>query len=163
MSLALIDKNSDIKSWLDQGEIEGDEVSLLHKGSQDQRDSSRETTLSLRNSKSNLERKSSNEPDRSRLMHKELAIKPVSLTQRLFFPNKAHSTDHFTGNTNVKPKKNVLPSPVFREFKPKNKCEFAKAAFKIEPIFQPQFSAIPLTQISTQVMHIIIPKSKISE
>ena len=35
MSLALSDKNSDIKSWLDQGEKERDEVPLLPKGPQD--------------------------------------------------------------------------------------------------------------------------------
>ena len=53
MSLGLTDRNSDIKSWLDQGEKESDEVLLLPKKSQDQRDSSRDKTLSLRNSKSN--------------------------------------------------------------------------------------------------------------
>ena len=119
--------------------------------------------LSLHYSKSNLYRKSTNQPDRSRLMHKELAIKPISLTQRLVSPNKAHSTNDFTGNTNVEPKNNVLPPPGFGEIKTKNKYEFAKPAFKIEPKFQPQFSAIPLTQMSTQVMHMIIPKLKISE
>ena len=170
MSLALTDKNSDIKSWLDQGEKESDEVPLLPKKPQDQRDSSRDETLSLRNSKSNLERKSTNQPHRSRLMQKELAIKPISLTQRLVFPNKAHSTNDFTEKTDVKPEKtdvkpknNVLPPPGFGDFKPKNKYEFAKPAIKTEPCFQPQFSAVPLTQISTQVMHVSIPKLKISE
>ena len=57
MSLALTDKNSDIRSWLDQGEKEGDEVTLLSKRSQDQRKTSRDKTLPLRNSKSNLEGK----------------------------------------------------------------------------------------------------------
>ena len=45
MSLALTDKNSDIKNWLDQGERESDEVPLLPKRSQDQRDFSRDKTL----------------------------------------------------------------------------------------------------------------------
>ena len=57
MSLALTDKNSDIKSWLDQGEKERDEVPVLPERSQDQTDSSRDKTLSLRNSNLNLERK----------------------------------------------------------------------------------------------------------
>ena len=83
MSLALTDKNSEIKSWLDQGEKERDEVRLLPKKSQDQKDSSRDETLSLRNSKSNLKRKSTNQLNRSRLMQNELAIRPISLTQRL--------------------------------------------------------------------------------
>ena len=163
MTLALTDKNSDIKSWLDQGEKERDEVPLLPKKSQDQRDSSRDRTLSLRNSKSNLERKSTNQPDRSRLMERELATKPISHTQRLVSPNKAHLTKDFTGNTDVKPKNNVLPPPGFREFKRKNKYEFAKPAFKIEPNFQSEFSVVPLTQMSTQVMHMSIPQLKISE
>ena len=163
MSLALTDKNSDIKSWLDQGEKERDEVPLLPKRSQDQRDSSRDKTLSLRNSKSNLERKSTNQPDRSRLMQKELATNPISIPQRLVSPNKAHSTNDFTGKTDVKPKNNVLPPPGFGEFKPKNKYEIAKPAIKTEPYFQPQFSAKLLTQMSTQVMHMRIPKLRISE
>ena len=170
MSLALTDKNSDIKSWLDQGEKESDEVPLLPKRPQDQRDSSRDETLSHRNSKSNLERKSTNQPHRSRLMQKELAIKPTSLTQRLVSPNKAHSTNDFAEKTDVKPEKtdvkpknNVLPPPGFGDFKLKNKYEFAKPAIKTEPYFQPQFSAVPLTQMSTQVMHVSIPKLKISE
>ena len=142
MSLALTDKNSDIKSWLDQGEKERDEVLQLPKKSQDQRDSSRDKTWSLRNPKSNLERKSTNQPDRSRLMHKELGIKPISLTQRLVSPNKEHSTDDFTGSRNGKPKNSVLPPPGFGELKPKNKYEFAKPAFKIEPNFQLQCTAI---------------------
>ena len=96
MYLGLTDTNSDIKSWLDQGDKESDEVLLLPKKSQDQRDSSRDKTLSLRNSKSILERKSTNQPDRSRLIQKELAIKPTSLTQRLFSPNEAHSTNDYT-------------------------------------------------------------------
>ena len=158
MSLALTDKNSDIKSWLDQGEKEGDEISLLPKKSQDQRDSSRDKTSSLRISKSNLERKSTNQLDRSRLMQKELAIKPISLAQRLVSPNKAHSTNDFTGNTDVKPKNNVLPPPGCGKFKPKNKYEFVKLAIKTEPFFQPQFNSIPLTKMSTQVMHMNIPK-----
>ena len=162
MSLALTDKNSDIKSCLDQGEKERDEVPSLPKKSQDRTDSSRDKTLSLPNSKSNLERKSTNQPDRSRLMEKELAIKPISLTQRLVSPNKAHSTNDFTGNTDAKPKNNVLTPPGFRECKPKNKYEFAKPAFKTEPNFPPEFSAVPLTQMSTQVMHVSIPKLEIS-
>ena len=36
-------------------------------------------------------------------------------------------------NTDVKPKNNALPPPGFGEFKRKNKYEFAKPAFKIEP------------------------------
>ena len=170
MSLALTDKNSDIKSWLDQGEKESDEVPLLPKRPQDQKDSSRDETLSLRNSKSNLERKSTNQPHRSRLMQKELAIKPISLTQRLVSPNKALSTNDFTEKTDVKPEKtdvkpknNVLPPPGFGDVKPKNKYEIAKPAIKTEPNFQPQFSAVPLTQMSTQVMHVSIPKLKISQ
>ena len=56
MSLALTDKNSDKRSWLDQGEKERDEVPfLLKRRSQDQRDSSRHKSLSFRNSKSNLD------------------------------------------------------------------------------------------------------------
>ena len=98
LHLALTHKNSDMKSWLNQGEKERDEVPLLPKRSQDQRDSSRDKTLSNRNSKSNLKRKSTNQPDRSRLMQKELAIKLISFTQRLVSPNKAHSTDDFTRN-----------------------------------------------------------------
>ena len=47
MSLALTDKNSDIKSCLDQGEKERDEFLLLP-SSQDQRNSLRDKTLSLR-------------------------------------------------------------------------------------------------------------------
>ena len=96
-------------------------------------------------------------------MQKELAIKPISLTQRLVFPNKAHPTNDFTGDTNVEPKNNVLPPPGFGEFKPKNIYEVARPAIKTELCFQPQFSAIPLTQMSTQVMHMSIPKLKISE
>ena len=42
MSLGLTDRNSDIKSRLDQGEKESDEVLLLPKKFQDQRDSSRQ-------------------------------------------------------------------------------------------------------------------------
>ena len=148
---------------MDQGKKERDEILLLPKSSQDRRDSLRDKTLSLRNSKSNLERKSTNQPDRSRLMQKELAIKPINLTQRLVSPIEAHSTNDFTGNTDVKPKNNVLPPTGFGEFKPKNKYEFAKPTFKIEPNFQPQFSAMPLTQMSTQVMHMSIAKLKISE
>ena len=163
MSLALTDKNSGIKSWLDQGKKASDEVPLLLKKSQDQRYSSRDKTLSLRNSKSNLERKSTNQPDTSRLMQKELAIKPNSLTQRLVSPNKAHSTNDFTENTDVKPKNYVLPPPGFGDFKPKNIYEFAKPAFKNEPKFQPQFSTVPLTQMSTQVIHVSIPQLKISD
>ena len=163
MSLGLTDRNSDIKSWLDQGEKESDEVLLLPKKSQDQRDSSRDKTLTLLNSKSNLERKSTNQPDRSRLIQKELAIKPISLTQKLVSPNEAHSTNDFTEKTDVKPNNNVLPPPGFVDFKPKNKYEFAKPAIKTEPYFQPHFSAVPLTQMSTQVMHVSIPKSKISK
>ena len=163
MSLALTDKNSDIKSLLDQGEKESDEVPLQPKRSQDQKDSSRDETLSLLNSKSNLERKSTDQPDRSRLMQKELAIKPISLTQRLVSPNKAHSTNDFAENTDVKPNTKVLSPPGFGVFKPKNRYEFAKPAIKTEPYFQPQFSAIPLTQMSTQVMNMSIPKLKISE
>ena len=147
LSLALTNKNSDIKSWLDQGEKERDDVPSLPKRSQDLTDSSKDNTLSLRNSKSNLERKSTNPPDRSRLMHKELAIKQISLTQRLISPNKAHLTNDFTGYTSVKPKKNVSPPPGFGEFKTKIEYELAKPAVKIEPNFQPQFSAIPLTQM----------------
>ena len=163
MSLALTDKNSDIKSWLDRRGKERDEVPLLPKRSHDQRDSSRYKTLSLRKPKSNLERKNTNQPDRSRLMQKELAIMPISLTQRLVSPNKAHSTIDSTGNTNDKPKSNVLPPPGFGDFKPKKHYEFSKRAFEIEPNFQPQVSAVPLTQMSTQVMHVSIPKLKISE
>ena len=163
MSLALTDKNSNIKRWLDPGEKERDEIPLLPKKSQDQRDSSRDKILSLRNSKSNLERKSTNQPNRSRLMEKELAMKPISLTQRLVSPNKAHSTYDFSGNTDVKPKNNVLPPPGLGKFKPKNKYEFAKPAFKFEPKFQSEFSAVPLTQMSTQLMHMSIPKLKNSE
>ena len=163
MSLALTDKNSDIKSWLDKGEEERDEVPLLPKKSQDQRDSSRDKTLYLRNSKSTLEQRSTNQPDRSRLMEKELAIKSSSLTQRLVSSNKAHSTNDFTGNTDVQPTNNVLPPPGFGKFKPKNKYEFAKPAFKIQPNFLPEFSAVPLTQTSTQVMHMSIPNLRISE
>ena len=133
MSLALTDKNSHIKSSLDQGEKERDEVLLLPKRSQDQRDSSRDKILSLRNSKSIIERKSTNQPDRSRLMQEKLAIKPTSLTKRLVFSNKAHSTNDFTGKTDVKPKNNVLPPPGFGEFKPTNKYEFAKPAIKTQP------------------------------
>ena len=162
MSSALTDKNSDIKSWLDQGEKERDEVPLLPKKSQDQRDSSRDKTVSLRNSKSNLEPKSTNQPYRSRLMEKKLTIKPISLTQRLVSTNKAHSTNDFTGKTDVKHKNNVLPPPGFGDFKPKNKYEFAKPAFKIEPNIQPELRAVPLTQMLTQVMHMSIPKLKIS-
>ena len=51
----------------------------------------------------------------------------------------------------------------FEDFKPKNICEFAKPAIKTEPYFQSHFSAVPLTQMSTQVMHVSIPKLKISE
>ena len=143
---------------MNQEEKERDELPVLPKRSQDQRDSSRDKTLTLRNSKSFLERKCTNQPDRSRLMHKELAIKPISLTQRLVFPNKAHSTSDFTGNRNVKPENSVLPPPGFGEFKPKDKYEFAKPAFTIEPNFQPQLCAVPLKQMSTQVMHMSIPK-----
>ena len=121
MSLALTDKNSDIKSWLDQGENESDKVPLLPKRFQDKRDSSRDETLSLRYSKSNSERKTTDQPDRSRLMQKELAIEPFSLTQRLFSPNKARSTNDFTENTDVEPKTNILPPPGFAVYKPKNK------------------------------------------
>ena len=71
MSLALTDKNSDTKSWLEQGEKESDEVPLLPKRSQDQRNSSRDETLSLRNSKSNLERKSADQPDSQLVLHKD--------------------------------------------------------------------------------------------
>ena len=133
------------------------------KRSQDRKKSSRDKTLSLRISKSNLERKITNQRDRYRLMQKELDIKPISLTQRLVSTNKAHSINDFIGKTDVKPKNNVLLPPGFGELKPKNKYEFAKPAFKIEPIFQPQFSAKPLTQMSTQVMHMSNPKLKISE
>ena len=129
LTLALTDKCSDLKSWLDQAKKERDEVPLLPEKSQDQRDSSRDKTLSVRNSKSNLERKSTNQPDRSGLMQKELAIKPISLTQRRDSPNEAHSTNDFTGNTDVRPKNNVLPPPSFGEFKLKNIYEFAKPAF----------------------------------
>ena len=163
MSLPLTDKSSDIKSWLYQRETEKDEMPLLPISSQDQRGSLGDKTLSLRNSKSNLERKSTNQLDRSRTMQKELAIKPISLTQRLVSPNKAHSTNDFTEKMDVKPKNNVLSAPGFGEFKPKNKYEFARPAFKIESNFQPEFSAVPLTQMSTQVMHMSIPKLKISE
>ena len=45
MSLGLTDRNSDIKSWMDQGEKESDEVLLLPMKSQDQTDSSRDKTL----------------------------------------------------------------------------------------------------------------------
>ena len=163
ISLALTDKNSDINSWLDQGEKERDEVPLMPNRSQDQRDSSRDKTLSLRKSKSNLERKSTNQSDRSRLMQKELAFKPISIAERLVSQNKAYWTNDITGNTDVKPKNNVLPPPGFWEFKTKKKYEFAKQTFKIEPNFQPQFNPLPLTQMSTQVIHMSIPKLKISE
>ena len=56
-----------------------------------------------------------------------------------------------------------MPTPGFGDFTPKNKCEFAKPAIKTEPYLQPQFSIIPLTQMSTQVMHMSIPKLKMSE
>ena len=56
-----------------------------------------------------------------------------------------------------------MPPPDFEDFKPKNKYEFAKPVFKIEPNFQAQFSAIALTQMSYQVMHMSIPKFKKSE
>ena len=102
MSLSLTDKNSDMKSWLDQGEKKRYEVPLLPERSQHQGDSLRDKTLSLRNSKSNLERESTNQPEGSRRMHKELARQPISLTQRLISPNKEQSTNDFTGNTNVK-------------------------------------------------------------
>ena len=149
MSLPLTNKNSDTKSWLNQREKESDEVPLLPKTSQDQRDSSRDKALALRNSQSNLERKSTNQPHRSRLMHKELAIKTISLTQKLVSTNKAHSTKDFTEKTDVKPKNNVLPPPGFGDLKPKNKVDFAKPAIKTGPCFQPQFSAVLLTQKST--------------
>ena len=142
MSLALTDKNSDKRSWLDQGEKERDEVPfLLKRRSQDQRDSSRHKSLSFRNSKSNLDWKKNKQPDRSRLMDKELAIKPFSVTQRLVSPNKAHLTNDFAGNTNVKPKNNVFSPLDFEDFKSKSKYEPARPEFKIEPIFQRQFSA----------------------
>ena len=67
-----------------------------------------------------------------------------------------------TENTTLKPKKNVLPHLGFGDFKPKNKYEFAKPAFRIRPNFQPQFIAIPLTQMSTQVMHTSILKLETS-
>ena len=63
----------------------------------------------------------------------------------------------------VKPRDNVLPPPGFGEFKRKTKYESAKPAIKTEPYFEPRFSAVPLTQTSTQVMHVSIPKLKISE
>ena len=56
-----------------------------------------------------------------------------------------------------------MPPPGFGDFKPKNKYEFAKPAIKTELYFEPHFSAVPLTQMSTQVMHVGIPQLKISE
>ena len=98
------------------------------------------------------------------VLHKVLhKVLPISLTQRLVSPNEAHSTNDFTEETDVKPNNNVLPAPGFGDFKPKNKYEFAKPALKTEPYFQPHYSAVPLTQMSTQVMHVSIPKLKISE
>ena len=96
-------------------------------------------------------------------MDKELAIKPVSVTQRLVSPNKAHLTNDFAGNTNVKPNNNVLSPPDFEDFKSKSKYELARPQFKIEPFFQRQFSATPLTQMSSHVMYMSLPKLKTSE
>ena len=56
----------------------------------------------------------------------------------------------------------MLP-PGFVELKPKNKYDFAKPASEIEPSFQPQFSAIPLTQMSTQVLHMSVLKLNTSQ
>ena len=56
-----------------------------------------------------------------------------------------------------------MPPPGFGGFKPKNKYEFAKPAIKTEPYFQPQFSAVPLIKMSTQVMHVSIPYFKKSK